>query len=180
MSELRDKYKSEIINSLKETGRYANTMQIPKITKVVVNMGVDTAVDKDTFNDVCLSLTTITGQKPQVRKARKSISNFKLRDGMPIGARVTLRGHRMYEFLERFINTTLPRLRDFRGISPTSFDGKGNYSLGLQEQTVFPEIDPDKIKKIQGMDITIVTTCKTDEEARELLALFGMPFAEAS
>ncbi len=179
MSGLKDKYVKEVYPALKKTGRFANAMQVPRVSKVVVNMGVSTAVDKDTLKAVAEDLARITGQKPVITKARKSISNFKLREGMPLGAKVTLRGPRMFEFLERLINVALPRIRDFRGVSAKSFDGRGNYTLGLREQTIFPEIEPDRVKKVQGMDITIATTAQTDEDARELLKLMGMPFASA-
>ncbi len=162
---------------IKELG-YSNPMQVPRISKIVINMGFDTSVDGDTMNTFTDELSAITGQRPVRRKAKKSVSNFKLREGMTVGAKTTLRGDRMYEFLNRLINVALPRLRDFRGISSKSFDGRGNYTFGLTEQSIFPEIDPDKIKQNQGMDITIVTTAKTDDEARKLLQLFGMPFAK--
>ena len=154
-------------------------MEVPRLLKVVVNMSVNASVDKDALKAVAEDLAKITGQRPVITKARKSIANFKLREGMPIGAKVTLRGAMMYEFLERLIRATLPRIRDFRGVSRTGFDGRGNYTLGLKEQTLFPEIQPDQVKRIQGMDITIVTTAKTNDEARELLQLLGMPFANA-
>ena len=154
-------------------------MDVPKLSKVVVNIAVNAQVDRDTLKVAAEDLAKITGQRPAITKATKSISNFKLREGMPIGARVTLRGERMYEFLERLIHATLPRIRDFRGVSAKSFDGRGNYSLGLKEQTLFPEIEADKVKRLQGMDITIVTTAKTNADAKELLKLLGMPFANA-
>lgn len=179
MSQFREKYKSEISPALQQSGGYANVMDIPKLEKVVINIAVDTGVDKDTFAAVLDDLAAITGQRPAVTRARKSVSNFKLREGMPIGAKVTLRGKRMYEFMERLISATLPRIRDFRGVRKSSFDGRGNYTLGLQEQSIFPEIDPDNIKKNQGMDISIVTTAATDKEAFELLKAFGMPFENA-
>ena len=176
MATLKDRYKKEVVKQLKETGRYKNVHEIPRLVKVVVNMAVSSSADKDALKIVAEDLARITGQKPVLTKARKSISNFKLRAGMPIGAKVTLRGARMFDFLERLINAGLPRIRDFRGIART-FDGAGNYTLGLKEQTIFPEIVPDHIKKSQGMDITIVTSTEKDEEALELLKLHGMPFA---
>lgn len=179
MSMLRDKYKTEVVKALKATGRFPSAMDIPRLSKVVVNIGVNAQVDRDMLKQAAEDLAKITGQRPAITKATKSISNFKLREGMAIGAKVTLRGERMYEFLERLIHATLPRLRDFRGVSAKSFDGRGNYSLGLKEQTLFPEIEADKVKRIQGMDITIVTTAKTDADAKELLKLLGVPFAAA-
>ncbi len=179
MSMLRDKYKTEVVKALKATGRFPSAMDIPRLSKVVVNIGVNALVDRDMLKQAAEDLAKITGQRPAITKATKSISNFKLREGMAIGAKVTLRGERMYEFLERLIHATLPRLRDFRGVSAKSFDGRGNYSLGLKEQTLFPEIEADKVKRIQGMDITIVTTAKTDADAKELLKLLGVPFAAA-
>ncbi len=176
MSTMKEKYTSEVVPALKEKLALKNTMTVPRVAKVVVNMGTG-AVDKDTLKQVTGELTTITGQRCLVTKARKSISNFKLREGMSIGAKVTLRQTRMYDFLDRLINAALPRIRDFRGVSSTGFDGRGNYTLGLKEQTIFPEIDPNHSGAAQGMNITIVTTAKTDEAARELLALMGMPFA---
>ena len=179
MSMLRDKYKTEVVKALKATGRFPSAMDIPRLSKVVVNIGVNALVDRDMLKQAAEDLAKITGQRPAITKATKSISNFKLREGMAIGAKVTLRGERMYEFLERLIHATLPRVRDFRGVSAKSFDGRGNYSLGLKEQTLFPEIEADKVKRIQGMDITIVTTAKTDGDAKELLKLLGVPFAAA-
>lgn len=179
MSILKEKYKNEVVKALKDSGKYANPMDIPRVTKVVVNMGVSALLDRDTLKSVSDDLAKITGQRPVQTKATKSISNFKLREGMPIGAKVTLRGERMYEFLGRLIHATLPRIRDFRGVSAKAFDGRGNYTLGLKEQTIFPEIEADKVKKLQGMDITIVTTAKNNEDARELLKLLGIPFANA-
>jgi len=154
----------------------SNPMKIPGLKKIVINMSVNTTVDKDQFKLMTEELTKISGQRPVVAMARKSISNFKLREGMPIGAKVTLRGQMMYEFLERLLYVVLPRIRDFRGVSKRAFDGRGNYTLGLTEQTLFPEIDPDRVKRTQGMDITIVTSAKNNEEALELLKLLGMPF----
>ena len=177
MATLQEKYKKEIVKKLRESGKYANPMQVPRLVKVVINMSVSASADKDALKQVAEELTKISGQKPIITQARKSISNFKLREGMSIGAKVTLRGARMFEFLERFIGAALPRIRDFRGVSRRSFDGRGNYTLGLKEQTIFPEIQPDQIKRSQGMDITIVTTAKTNDEALELLQLLGIPFA---
>jgi large subunit ribosomal protein L5 len=179
MSLLKEKYEKEIKPALKDTGRFENPMDIPRLSKVTINMGVNTQVDRDALKAVAEDLAKIAGQRPVITHATKSIANFKLREGMAIGAKVTLRGERMYEFLERLIHATLPRIRDFRGINPKSFDGRGNYTLGLKEQTLFPEIDADKVKRVQGMDITIVTTARTDGDARELLKLLGMPFATA-
>jgi large subunit ribosomal protein L5 len=159
---------------------YKNVMQVPGLTKVVVNMGVGEAIQNAKSLEAAVNdMTTITGQRPVVTKARKSIAAFKLRAGMKIGCRVTLRGNRMYDFLDKLVNVVLPRVRDFRGVSPRAFDGRGNYTLGLREQVIFPEIDYDKIDKVRGMDITVVTTAKTDEEARDLLRLVGMPFRES-
>ena len=177
MATLQDKYRKEVVPALKSSRGYANVMQIPRLTKIVVNMGINSQTDKDTFKALVEDLGRITGQRPQVTKTTKSIANFKLREGQPVGARVTLRGARMYEFLERLIHAALPRIRDFRGIPNRGFDGRGCYTLGLKEQTIFPEVDPDQVKKVQGMDITLVTTAKTNEEARELLKGLGMPFA---
>ena len=179
MSVLKDKYQNEVVKALKASGKFPSVMDIPRLSKVVVNMGVNTMVDRDMLKAVADDLAKITGQRPAITHATKSISNFKLREGMPIGAKVTLRGERMYEFLERLIHATLPRIRDFRGIPAKTFDGRGNYTLGLKEQSLFPEIEADKVKRVQGMDITIVTTAKTDADAKELLKLLGMPFANA-
>ena len=179
MSVLKDKYQNEVVKALKASGKYPSVMDIPRLSKVVVNMGVNTMVDRDMLKAVADDLAKITGQRPAITHATKSISNFKLREGMPIGAKVTLRGERMYEFLERLIHATLPRIRDFRGIPAKAFDGRGNYTLGLKEQSLFPEIEADTVKRVQGMDITIVTTAKTDADAKELLKLLGMPFANA-
>jgi large subunit ribosomal protein L5 len=176
MSTMKEKYKDEVVPALKEKLALTNTLTVPRVVKVVVNMGTG-AVDKDTMKQVTEELGVITGQKPLITKARKSISNFKLREGMSIGAKVTLRQNRMYDFLDRLINAALPRIRDFRGVSATGFDGQGNYTLGLKEQTIFPEIDPNHTGAVQGMNITIVTTAKNANDARELLALMGMPFA---
>jgi large subunit ribosomal protein L5 len=179
MSILREKYKTEVVKALKATGRFPSSMDVPKLSKVVVNIAVNAMVDRDTLKLAADDLAKITGQRPAITKATKSISNFKLREGMAIGAKVTLRGERMFEFLERLIHATLPRIRDFRGVSAKSFDGQGNYSLGLKEQTLFPEIEADKVKRVQGMDITIVTTAKNNADAKELLKLLGVPFANA-
>ncbi len=170
-------YKKEIISSLMKLFSYKNVMQVPKLEKIVVNMGVGAAVaDSKVLDEAVNELESITGQKASIRIARKSISNFKLREGMKIGAKVTLRNERMYEFLDRTINIALPRVRDFRGLSDKSFDGRGNYTIGVKEQIIFPEIDIEKISRIMGMDITLVTTAKTDNEAYELLKAFGVPF----
>jgi large subunit ribosomal protein L5 len=174
---LKTKYREAIAPKLIESQGYSSKMQVPAIKKIVLNLCVSLAHDRDTLTALADDLGKITGQKAVITKAKKSVSNFKLREGMPIGARVTLRGDRMYEFMDRLVNVTLPRIRDFRGIPGNAFDGQGNYSMGLQEQTVFPEIDPDKVKKTHGMDITFVTSAKTDAEAMELLSLMGMPFA---
>lgn len=173
---LKDQYEKTIAPAMMEERGYPNRMQIPRLTKVVVNIGVSVDVDRDSLTQLCDELAEITGQRPVINKARKSVSNFRLREGMPVGAKVTLRGRRMYEFLDRLISAALPRIRDFRGVPATSFDGRGNYTLGLKEQTIFPEINPDKVKKTQGMDICVVTTAATDDEARDLLQRFGMPF----
>lgn len=177
MSRLGDKYTSEIIASLKKDFGYANPMEIPKITKITVNMGLGEAIKNPKIIDSARQeLALIAGQRPVITRARRSIATFKLREGMPIGVSVTLRRERMYEFLDRFINFALPRVRDFRGISPKGFDGRGNFSMGVKEQIVFPEIDYDKVDKVKGLNVTIVTTAKTDDEARSLLRYFGMPF----
>lgn len=174
---LASMYREEIIPKLKEKFGYSNIMEVPKLEKIVVNMGVGDAVqDSKLLDEAVKELETITGQKASIRAAKKSISNFKLREGMKIGAKVTLRKERMYEFLDRLVNVALPRVRDFRGISDKSFDGRGNYTLGIQEQIIFPEINVDKITKVLGMDVTFVTTAKTDAEAFELLSGFGVPF----
>lgn len=177
MVTLSEKYVNEIRPAIIRDRKYPNPMQAPRLIKIVVNMGLGAALDKDVFASAVEDLGTITGQRPQITKARKSISNFKLREGMAIGAMATLRGARMYEFLDRLINAGLPRIRDFRGVPTTSFDGHGNYSMGITDQAIFPEIDPDKIKKTLGMDITIVTSASSNDEARDLLRMFGMPFA---
>ena len=175
---LKDKYQNEVVPALKEKFQYKNVMEVPKITKISINKGIGAAVADKKLVDIGVEeLTTISGQKAVPTIAKKSVSNFKLREGMPIGARVTLRGERMYEFLDRLLTIALPRVRDFRGVSDKGFDGRGNYTLGVKEQIIFPEISIDKIKAISGMDITFVTTAKTDEESYELLKAFGMPFA---
>lgn len=174
---LKEKYNDEVIPRIKEDLGITNVSRIPRLKKIVVNMGFG-IIDKTELQSLLDQLTLITGQKPVVNKARKSIANFKLRDGMNIGAKVTLRGNRMYEFLNRLINVALPRIRDFRGVSSTAFDGMGNYTLGLKDQAIFPEIDANNIKKTQGMDITIVTSAISNEEALKLLTLLGMPFAK--
>jgi large subunit ribosomal protein L5 len=177
MVQLYEFYKKDVVEQLLKGGRYTNRMQVPKIEKVVLNMGVNANHDKDVINEAQQELATITGQKALVTKAKKSISNFKVREGMPVGAKVTLRGARMYEFLERFFNAALPRIRDFRGMNPRGFDGRGSYTMGVKDQTIFPEVELDKIKHNLGMDVTIVTTANTDAEAKELLKLLGMPFS---
>lgn len=178
-SRLKEIYQNEIVDALMKKFEYKNIMEVPKIEKVVINMGVGEAKENAKLLDAAVKdLETITGQKAVVTKAKKSVANFKIREGMPIGCKVTLRGDRMYEFIDRLVNLALPRVRDFRGVNPNSFDGRGNYALGIKEQLIFPEIEYDKIDKIRGMDIIFVTTAKTDEEARELLAQFNMPFAK--
>jgi len=180
MSRLLDKYKSEVVPALTKKFSYKNVMQVPKLEKIVINMACGDAVgNAKVLESAIADLTQIAGQKPVITRARKSLAAWKLRTGMAIGCKVTLRGRRMYEFLDKFMNVALPRVRDFRGVSRKSFDGRGNYALGVKEQLIFPEIDYDKIDKIRGMDIIVVTTAKTDEEAREFLALMGMPFANA-
>ena len=174
---LKTTYKESVIPKVMESRGYKNRMQVPGLKKIVLNLYVSVSDDRDTLTSLADDLGKITGQRAVITKAKKSVSNFKLREGMPIGARVTLRNDRMYEFMDRLVNVALPRIRDFRGIPGQSFDGRGNYSMGLQEQTVFPEIDPDKVKSTHGMDITFVTSAGEDEEARELLKLMGMPFA---
>ena len=178
MSRLRDLYNSEIKDAMVNKFGYKNVMQIPKLDKIVINMGVGEARENAKVLDSAgKDLETITGQKAVVTRAKKSVANFKLREGMPIGCKVTLRGERMYEFADRLVNLALPRVRDFRGVNPDAFDGRGNYALGIKEQIIFPEIEYDKVDKVRGMDIIFVTTAKTDEEARELLRLFGMPYS---
>lgn len=177
MVRLKEKYNNEITPALMSKFSYSSIMQVPKLEKIVVNMGVGDAVANAKALDVAVEeLATITGQKPIVTKAKKSIAGFRLREGMPIGCKVTLRGERMYDFLDKLVAVSLPRVRDFRGISNKAFDGRGNYTLGVKEQLIFPEIDYDKVSKVRGMDIVIVTTANTDEEAKELLTQFGMPF----
>lgn len=179
MARLRELYNEKVASQLQEKFKYSSVMQIPKIEKIVINVGAGEAKDNaKVISSILEDLATITGQKPVVCTARKSVANFKIREGMKIGAKVTLRGERMYEFLDRFFNFALPQVRDFRGINPKSFDGKGNYNMGVKEQLIFPEIEYDKIDKIRGMDISISTTAQTDEEARELLTLMGAPFAK--
>ena len=179
MATLKETYKNDIAPALMKKFGYKSVMQIPKLDKVVINVGCGEARDNAKVIDAIINdLSAITGQRPVVCKARKSVANFKLREGMNIGAKVTLRGDRMYEFVDRLFNVALPRVRDFRGINPNSFDGRGNYNMGLKEQLIFPEIDYDKIDKVRGMDLCFVTTANTDEEARELLTLMGAPFAK--
>jgi large subunit ribosomal protein L5 len=180
VNRLLEKYKGEVVKGLTEKFGYKNIMQVPKLEKIVINMAVGDAVgNSKALESAITDLTTIAGQKPVVTRAKKSLAAWKLRAGMAIGCKVTLRGQRMYEFLDKFMNIALPRVRDFRGVSRNSFDGRGNYALGIKEQLIFPEIEYDKIDKIRGMDIIIVTTAKSDEEAREFLTLMGMPFANA-
>lgn len=177
MSRLKDLYNNEIAKAMKEKFGYKNVMEIPKLDKVVINMGVGEAKENSKLLDAAVKdLETIAGQKAVTTKAKKSVANFKIREGMPIGCKVTLRGEKMYEFVDRLVNLSLPRVRDFRGVNPNAFDGRGNYALGIKEQLIFPEIEYDKVDKVRGMDIIFVTTAKTDEEARELLTLFNMPF----
>lgn len=179
MARLRDKYTKEIAPALQQKFGYKNVMQIPKLEKVVINMGVGEAISNSKSIDSAVGdLMKISGQKPVVTRAKKSIAAFKLRAGMPIGTKVTLRGERMYEFVDRLMNVALPRVRDFHGVSAKSFDGRGNYTLGIKEQLIFPEIEYDKIDKLRGMDVVFVTDAKTDEEARELLGMLGMPFRQ--
>ena len=176
---LKEKYLSEVAKAMMDKFGYKNIMEIPKVEKVIINMGVGEAVANPKVLDAAIGdLTLISGQKPVITRAKKSIAAFKLRQGMPIGTKVTLRGERMYNFMDKFVNVALPRVRDFRGVSAKAFDGRGNYSMGLREQLIFPEIEYDKVDKVRGMNIIIVTTAKTDEEARELLTLYGMPFAK--
>lgn len=179
MSRLKDQYQNEIVDALMKKFGYKNKMQAPKLDKIVVNMGVGEAKENAKILEAAVKdMEIITGQKAIITKAKHSIANFKIREGMPMGCKVTLRGEKMYEFLDRLINLALPRVRDFRGINPNAFDGRGNYALGIKEQLIFPEIEYDKIDKIRGMDVIVVTTAKTDEEGRELLTQFGMPFAK--
>ena len=177
MSRLKETYQNEIVDAMMKKFGYKNIMEVPKLDKVVVNMGVGEAKENAKILDAAMKdMETITGQKAVPTRAKNSIANFKLREGMPIGCKVTLRGEKMYEFVDRLINLALPRVRDFRGVNPNAFDGRGNYALGIKEQLIFPEIEYDKVDKVRGMDIIVVTTAETDEEARELLAQFGMPF----
>ncbi|MDE6887510.1 MAG: 50S ribosomal protein L5 [Eubacterium sp.] len=177
MSRLKDQYMNEIVDAMIKKFGYKNRMQVPKLDKIVVNMGIGEAKENAKILEAAMSdMELITGQKPIKTISKKSIANFKIREGMPIGCKVTLRGEKMYEFLDRLVNLALPRVRDFRGVNPNSFDGRGNYALGIKEQLIFPEVEFDKIDKVRGMDIIFVTTAKTDEEARELLAQFNMPF----
>ena len=179
MSRLKDLYKDEIADAMQKKFGYKNVMEIPKLDKIVVNMGIGEAKDNaKALESAVKDLETITGQKAVLTKAKNSIANFKIREGMNIGCKVTLRGDKMYEFLDRLVNLALPRVRDFRGVNPNAFDGRGNYALGIKEQLIFPEIEYDKVDKVRGMDVIFVTTAKTDEEARELLKLFNMPFAK--
>ena len=179
MNRMQETYNKEVIPALRKSFDYKNIMQVPRIEKVVVNIGVGEALDNPKALEAAVSdLTIVTGQKPVMNKARKSIANFKLREGRLIGAKVTLRGERMWSFLDRLVNSALPRVRDFRGVSANAFDGRGNYTLGLRDQLIFPEIDYDKIDKLRGMEVTIVTTAKTDDQARTLLRLLGMPFSK--
>ena len=179
MSRLKDQYQNEIVDAMIKKFGYKNIMEVPKLDKVVINMGVGEAKDNAKLLDAAIAdMEKITGQKAVVCKAKKSVANFKIREGMAIGCKTTLRGDKMYEFMDRLINLALPRVRDFRGVNPNAFDGRGNYALGIKEQLIFPEIEYDKVDKVRGMDIIFVTTAKTDEEARELLTQFNMPFAK--
>ncbi len=181
MARLKDLYLSEIVPAMMEKFKYKSIMEVPRLEKVVINMGVGDAKENPKFLESAVNeLALITGQKPVITKAKKSVANFKVRAGMSIGAKVTLRKNKMYEFIDRLINIALPRVRDFRGVSPKSFDGRGNYALGIKEQLIFPEINYDAVDKVRGMDIIFVTTAKSDEEARELLRLLGMPFASSA
>ena len=177
MARLKEMYNNEIVDAMTKKFGYQNIMQVPKLEKIVVNMGVGEAKENSKILDSAIAdLEKITGQKAVTTKAKNSVANFKIHEGMPIGCKVTLRGEKMYEFLDRLVNLALPRVRDFRGVNPNAFDGRGNYALGIKEQLIFPEIEYDKVDKVRGMDIIVVTTAETDEEARELLAQFGMPF----
>lgn len=179
MSRLKDMYNNEIVEAMTKKFGYKNVMEVPKLNKIVINMGVGEAKDNaKVLENAVKDMETIAGQKAILTKAKKSVANFKLREGMAIGCKTTLRGEKMYEFLDRLVNLALPRVRDFRGVNPNAFDGRGNYALGIKEQIIFPEIEYDKIDKVRGMDIIFVTTANTDEEARELLTLFNMPFAK--
>jgi large subunit ribosomal protein L5 len=175
---LQDRYKNEVMQALMKEFGYTNPMAVPKIEKIVINMGVgrEAQTNSKVFDQAAMEVSTVSGQKPVITKAKKSIAAFKLRTGMPVGVSVTLRGDRMYEFLDRFVNAVLPRVRDFRGVSPRAFDGRGNYTIGIRDQLIFPEIDFNKVDKTRGMNISIVTTARTDEEGRALLRQFGMPF----
>ena len=179
MSRLKDLYKDEIVDAMIKKFGYKNIMEVPKLDKIVINMGVGEAKENAKVLDSAVKdLETITGQKVVLTRAKNSVANFKIREGMPIGCKTTLRGEKMYDFMDRLVNLALPRVRDFRGVSADSFDGRGNYALGVKEQLIFPEIEYDKVEKVRGIDVIVVTTAKTDEEARELLRLFGMPFAK--
>ena len=179
MSRLKDLYYDEIVDALVKKFGYTNKMQVPKLDKIVLNMGIGEAKENaKILENAAKDMETITGQKPVLTRAKNSVANFKIREGMPIGCKVTLRGEKMYEFLDRLVNLALPRVRDFRGVNPNSFDGRGNYALGIKEQIIFPEIEYDKVDKVRGMDVIFVTTARTDEEARELLRQFNMPFAD--
>lgn len=179
MSRLKDLYKDEIVDAMIKKFGYKNIMEVPKLDKIVINMGVGEAKENAKVLDSAVKdLETITGQKVVLTRAKNSVANFKIREGMPIGCKTTLRGEKMYDFMDRLVNLALPRVRDFRGVSADSFDGRGNYALGVKEHLIFPEIEYDKVEKVRGMDVIVVTTAKTDEEARELLRLFGMPFAK--
>lgn len=179
MSRLKEQYQNEIIDAMNKKFGYKNIMEVPKLDKVVINMGVGEAKDNaKVLESAIADMEKITGQKAVVCRAKKSVANFKIREGMPIGCKVTLRGEKMYEFVDRLINLALPRVRDFRGVNPNAFDGRGNYALGIKEQLIFPEIEYDKVDKVRGMDVIFVTTAKTDEEARELLKQFNMPFTK--
>jgi len=177
---LKERYKDQIVSALMKEFNYTNTMAVPRLEKVVLNMGVgrEAQANPKVFNQAAMELSTVSGQKPVITKAKKSIAAFKLRTGMPVGVSVTLRGDRMYEFLDRFINAVLPRVRDFRGVSPRAFDGRGNYTIGIKDQLIFPEIDFNKVDRTRGMNVSIVTTARTDEEGRALLKEFGMPFTK--
>ena len=179
MSRLKEQYQNEIVDAMIKKFGYKNIMEVPKLDKVVINMGVGEAKDNAKLLESAIAdMEKIAGQKAVVTRAKNSVANFKIREGMPIGCKVTLRGEKMYEFVDRLINLSLPRVRDFRGVNPNAFDGRGNYALGIKEQLIFPEIEYDKVDKVRGMDVIFVTTAKTDEEARELLTLFNMPFAK--
>ena len=179
MTRLKETYQKEIVDGMTKKFGYKNVMQVPRLEKIVINMGIGEAKENSKVLDAAMAeLAIISGQKPVATRAKNSIANFKIREGMPIGCKVTLRGERMYEFFDRLINLALPRVRDFRGVNPNAFDGRGNYALGIKEQIIFPEIEYDKIDKVRGMDVIFVTTAKTDEEARELLTQFNMPFTK--